>query len=295
MKKRILLTALLTGMMGGTANADFYHNNNLLIGDRALGIGGAYTGISDDASGVYYNPAGLGFAVNNDVSGSANARYRKLTTFKDVIPGTDYTEKSEGTISPFFGGLQKIDSGLVFAFAVYSTNNELTNQNDQIIIKEGETTQFYFDRKLQYKSEDFYVAFALAKRLASNFSIGGSISYFNLYELNQDFQYNGSYGFSGTTNNVEVRFLNQNNRTELDAIGTELGFGMQYSVIPSLVLGLSVKGSFVINQKYTTDLNQVQTSIDTGSADCSTELCQNLVRQIDGSPTATQRLSCHSF
>ncbi len=28
---------------------------------RALGLGGAYTGLSDDASGVIYNPAGLGF------------------------------------------------------------------------------------------------------------------------------------------------------------------------------------------------------------------------------------------
>lgn len=59
----------------GTAlsvQADVFHYSNLLIGDRAIGFGGAYTAIADDASGVYYNPAGLGFALTNDEIGRAH-------------------------------------------------------------------------------------------------------------------------------------------------------------------------------------------------------------------------------
>jgi len=40
----------------GTTTADFL---NLPVGARAIGMGGAYTAISEEASGIYWNPAGL--------------------------------------------------------------------------------------------------------------------------------------------------------------------------------------------------------------------------------------------
>jgi len=46
--------------------ADEFHYNNLLIGDRASGMGGAYTAISDDASGMYYNPAGIVYVTDKN-------------------------------------------------------------------------------------------------------------------------------------------------------------------------------------------------------------------------------------
>ena len=44
----------------------------------------AFTAVADDASGIFYNPAGLGFALNSDISGSANAYYSKETVYKDT-------------------------------------------------------------------------------------------------------------------------------------------------------------------------------------------------------------------
>src|SRR3990172_2529925 len=67
----LLLTShvsLLTEVM-----ADEYHYNNILIGDRAAGMAGAYTAISDDPSGLYYNPAGIVFAPRRSFSASVNA------------------------------------------------------------------------------------------------------------------------------------------------------------------------------------------------------------------------------
>jgi Uncharacterised protein family (UPF0164) len=38
------------------------------IGGRAIGMGEAYTALSEDASGVYYNPAGIAFSPDNEIT-----------------------------------------------------------------------------------------------------------------------------------------------------------------------------------------------------------------------------------
>lgn len=115
--------------------ADQFHYHNFLIGDRALGLGGSYNALSDDSSGVYYNPAGIAFAKNNDISGSANAIYTQKITYKETIAEQDFVEKSNGNVPVFFGGLQKLDNflpGLAFAFGVFVDDSELKDQNDLI-------------------------------------------------------------------------------------------------------------------------------------------------------------------
>jgi long-chain fatty acid transport protein len=57
MAKRILLLSLcLTVLCGGLFAGGW---NNTLLGIRAIAIGGAFSGIADDPSAVYHNPAGL--------------------------------------------------------------------------------------------------------------------------------------------------------------------------------------------------------------------------------------------
>ena len=67
---KTLLTATMVMVFGLTFGAyaqsnvlteDFFHmGNDLGVGARAVGMGGAYTGISDDYTAMYWNPAGLG-------------------------------------------------------------------------------------------------------------------------------------------------------------------------------------------------------------------------------------------
>ena len=68
-----LVLLFVTLLSDGILKADQFHYANFLIGERAMGLGGAFTAVADDASGIFYNPAGLGFALNSDISGSANA------------------------------------------------------------------------------------------------------------------------------------------------------------------------------------------------------------------------------
>lgn len=225
--KFVLLSCLSLSYFATTGKADQYHYSNILIGDRAIGLGGAYTGIADDASGVYYNPAGLGFALSNDVSGSANALYSRKITYKKTIGNDDFHEKSSGTLPSFFGGLQKLDhlaKGLVFAFGMYTTDSELKDQNDLIqganlgtpsacikvndagqpIDASGNATtdssQFQrggsrpplilerFHRTVNQRGSSFYIAGALGYRVSSKTSLGFGLNYVTIDELVQEYQ-----------------------------------------------------------------------------------------------------------
>ena len=91
--------------------ADSYHYKNILIGERAAGLAGAYVAISDDASGMYYNPAGIAYAYGSGVSAGANAYHSTTKTYKGVIGGEDWVREASSLLPNFFGVIQKMGPG----------------------------------------------------------------------------------------------------------------------------------------------------------------------------------------
>jgi long-chain fatty acid transport protein len=67
---RAVAGALL--LAAAPALADDSHYQNFLAGERAAGMGGAYTAIAHDPSGTYYNPAGLVDIESSTLSASLN-------------------------------------------------------------------------------------------------------------------------------------------------------------------------------------------------------------------------------
>jgi long-subunit fatty acid transport protein len=51
--------ALSVGLFALPAHADPFHHQPVPMGERALGMGGAFTGLANEPSAAYYNPAGL--------------------------------------------------------------------------------------------------------------------------------------------------------------------------------------------------------------------------------------------
>jgi len=56
--------------ISASARADPVHHNEVLVGGRALGMGGAATGLAEDAASVYYNPAGIAQMGGSSLSAS---------------------------------------------------------------------------------------------------------------------------------------------------------------------------------------------------------------------------------
>lgn len=57
--------ALILVLVPVVTHADDTHYQNVVLGERALGMAGAYTAIADDVSGAYYNPAGPAIAPSS--------------------------------------------------------------------------------------------------------------------------------------------------------------------------------------------------------------------------------------
>ena len=112
------------------ALADEYHYVNMLIGDRAAGMGGAYTAVSDDAAGLFYNPAGIAYAQGASLSGSMNTYEGSSVRYKQVLGGTyDWERQSSSLLPNFFGVVQPLGEGTVgFSYAV---PNSIEEDQDQ--------------------------------------------------------------------------------------------------------------------------------------------------------------------
>ena len=106
--KSLIFVALCLGWANPKAFAQQHaHQRNLLPGGRAAALGGAYTALSDDPSGGYYNPAGISYATRSETSVSSNAYRESKTTYSEAIDGEDFVETSNAIYPSFLGAIYK--------------------------------------------------------------------------------------------------------------------------------------------------------------------------------------------
>ncbi len=101
MKK--LLTMILIGM--GLLSSESYSNGLSLnsIGTRALGMGGAFVGLADDATALYWNPAGLA-NIKGAYVGISALDVMPMATYKNSAANIDTKTKTNHYISPSIMG-----------------------------------------------------------------------------------------------------------------------------------------------------------------------------------------------
>lgn len=154
--------------------ADEYHYNNILIGDRAAGMGGAYTAISDDPSGLFYNPAGIAYAQGSNISVSANALHQTKTVYKSALgAGNDYERNSSALLPNFFGIIQPLGKGKVgFSYAV--PDSVIEDQNQTFYDLPGTTTT-RFAINLNKSDSTYNFGPTYAMDLTNELSIGATL------------------------------------------------------------------------------------------------------------------------
>lgn len=178
---RIGFFLMLVGM-STAASADDYHYVNMLVGDRATGLGGAYTALSDDPSGCFYNPAGIAFAPHNSLSASANAFSLSEKKYKDALLDTggrriDWKQESFSILPNFFGVVRKLGNGAIgFSYAVTDSIQRRQKQSfSQISSLFADNPIDTYSININDNDETYLFGPSYAYRFSSAFSVGATM------------------------------------------------------------------------------------------------------------------------
>jgi len=172
---------LLVAFATSGAHADETHYQTLLIGQRALGMGGAATGVADEPSAAFYNPGGLALLLENSVSGNLSVNAYDVRIIDDAYRtergDADFETRSRPAV-PIFGtvvkkwGRRGEDGIRPHALAITTIVPIRRRLRYQLDLQNDETSE-----SLLVDREDrvIYQGASLSLRLAEEWSIGASL------------------------------------------------------------------------------------------------------------------------
>lgn len=234
--------------LNAIANQDYYKNT--LIGGRAATMSGAYTAISDDASGSFYNPAGLSLAQTDSISGSANALDFKRSTYDKTIGNKDWNRDSLALYPNFFGIVKKNkNSVFAFSYAMVDTFKETQSEIYRNIVANGDTINTY-SLNLDTDDRTLLIGPSYSKKLTKNFNAGISFFYFQ-----RDFRKNQNQ-FSDLSadpeNPTDIDQEVSTSTTELIEKGLRPVLGIMYSPFDKWSMGLKIAYNAIVARKLST-------------------------------------------
>lgn len=198
-----MLAAALAATVGAAgANAQGLHYRTIPIGERAIGLGGAYTGIADDPSSMYYNPAGAteggGFQLLGSLSSFVYGRQKIEDGFESELFRENFDTTRITTLPHFVGTTVRFgkkafgDSRYALGFSSFEVQRERFGDSTTNIEDEGSSDLRIND---DYRMRWWGLAFAM--RATENVSVG--LSMFLSY---QTYRYSSDVGlaFGGTLN-----------------------------------------------------------------------------------------------
>ncbi len=184
------VTVALTGVflllsIAAPARADDTHYQDYPLGGRAVGLGGAFTALADDPSGVFYNPAGLVDQERHSIQVSTNLYGLEVADsfFNAVGRVTDLdTVFSELNVIPsaasFSGVLRKDENGVPltsYGLGVFVPSSRVLNVQVFSEVANGDTecTTVTYNRSLSDRT--FLLGLAGSQRLNDEWSSGVSL------------------------------------------------------------------------------------------------------------------------
>lgn len=246
-------------MKPSPALAGPYNFSDVLVGDRAMGMGGAFAGVADDASALYYNPAGLGYATSSSLSAAVNAFQYTRREYEKLFAGKDsFVEESQDLIPSFTGGvidLNRVSEGLRGAFNLQNQTQQSGNQND-FIRRPDLNVEFLHRAQKNQLSELVYCAGAgkrISPTTALGFSVGGrqlsfdQIQYQDVVEKTPLVSVKLTDAVAANKTLYSSRSLKE--RGSASALAIEAGAGVMWLPNSWLSVGLSGHTEYIVNQE----------------------------------------------
>lgn len=216
--------------------ADDYHYKDVLVGERASGLGGSFIAISDDPSGLWYNPAGILFSFENYFSLSANAYNETSEVYKNVFKGENYTYKSKGLIPNFFGFTQTYKD-YKWGFSIVVPKSDFLDQDDEVTdISSTAGEAKNLTRKFFRQNNVTGIGLGGASKIKDGFTIGLSLFVLQRDEKiidNQLVEFN-----TDATNSERFYFLNRSYSKKTYSLYPKLG--MQYMPTKEISIGATL-------------------------------------------------------
>ena len=225
------------------ALADEYHYNNILVGDRAAGMGGAYTAIADDPSGLFYNPAGIVYAQGSNVSVSANAFHQTNTIYKNVLGSNGWERTSSALLPNFFGIIQPLGKGRIgFSYAV---PDSIVEDQDQIFTNIPGVDQYIINFNKNENTYNFGPSYAI--ELREGLSAGATL--YAQYRSSQWIMNRLVRDIPIGSNPAQYEWTNQ--YYQISEWGVRPVAGLMWNTTDKLSLGLTASQAIILNSTTT--------------------------------------------
>lgn len=186
----ILLISFLS--LPGLSHAGIYNYQEVLVGEKAAGMGGAFTALADDATATFYNPAGIIQIPFNSVSASANAITVKTRTGKFFLQDNEKLTSFD-FIPTFWGVTASTALGKMgFSIIVPESDNFELHENYSNVNAAGSPWNTA-RRDITYESDSYLIGPSYTFHITPQ--ISGGVSAFLLYNTFTE----NSYEFWDTT------------------------------------------------------------------------------------------------
>lgn len=270
--KHKLLLVILGLFICSLSFADEDHYINVFVGDRAAGMGGAYTALADGPEGVFYNPAGLAFSGSQYFSLSANAIQFKMKYYQDVYKRTDdksfdYMRYSLSFIPNFFGFIQKAKH-FTWAITVACPDSEFYDQRDNAEIYDPYAGDFKnspqaLNVNFNYKNQIYEAGPSIAFLPNKYFAIGMS-AFFRFRDVQKIMQ--DTRVIKTTINGKSYDIFETNSRyTNERILGLNFQLGIQIMPIDKLSIGYSISTPFDMVDFHTNQTTKAQYYMQNGA------------------------------